>query len=155
MYLLALWAEQYRNACGNGQGSLSLWSGSLCEKLCHKQESLKVQMYSKNIMLKTIILSKIWCFHNSDYKDNPTLGCDTVMSSRYVLTFQKNLSHMQLVHLLWQCRNQVPLKHSYTFMRLYGITFQNTVISITIIFTANWIALQEIPVKWHHKKKIK
>jgi len=26
-------------------------------------------MYSKNVMIKTLILSKIWCFHNSDYKN--------------------------------------------------------------------------------------
>jgi hypothetical protein len=34
-----------------------------------------------------------------------------------------------------------------TCMRLYGITFQNTVIFITISLTAGSIALQAIPVE--------
>jgi hypothetical protein len=32
-------------------------------------------------------------------------------------------------------------------MRVYGITFQNRVIFITINLTAGWIALQAIPVE--------
>jgi hypothetical protein len=38
-------------------------------------------------------------------------------------------------------------------IRLYDITFQNTVIFITIILTARWNALQAIPIEQCNKKK--